>query len=100
MPEVTGTEILTAINTLAANVATKADIERVECTIQDFDKVLFRGNGHPPLVPQVREMRKEMDEYKAQRSKGGDFFREKLLAPVITGITVAVAMLIIAHFFK
>lgn len=103
MDDATNAQILQAVNTLALNVATKEDVKRVEEQICEVDRLLFRGNSHPPLVHQVRQFAEEWEKYKVERAnkteKKQNYFLEKLLAPVITGLTVALTMLIIAKFF-
>lgn len=58
----------------------KTDIEyikdtllRIEKSIEVFDKVLYRGNGTPPIVPLVKQNCEKIDKVIKDTNKNTDF---------------------------
>jgi hypothetical protein len=99
------------------NMATRADVDRIEQRLCFLDEKVFKGNGSKPLVMLVAELQESVRQlwkayYSFKRSCSAThgaitqvradwktFFRDKLAAPLITGITVGVTVGLIVKIF-
>ena len=53
-------QLLDEIHQISANMATKADIARIDKNIEDLNKVVWKGNGQPPLTRLVDKLQGEV----------------------------------------